>query len=212
VTLLAERGLLSDAPGLRPAARAGATSETDAFVADADRGGARVIAERLACCGAARPGGGCGGTKTVTDVTNGHGRQHVEAGRGCPAESVQFGYLKSLEKKGSDYELRFDPAFFLSGETANAAAAEDGAVEPGQPVPNDYYVVDEGHRLLTYRVPTDAKLTVVALGPKNIPTTVEALAKMVAGEQTAPWMPISSGFWLRARIDTVVSLDQQYRP
>ena len=44
--------------------------------------------------------------------------------------------------------MRFDPAWFLSGDTANTAAAEDGAVEPGQPVPNDNYVVEEGHRLL----------------------------------------------------------------
>ena len=117
-------------------------------------------------------------------------------GLGAPGEAVQFGYLKSLTKKGSSYELRFDPALFLSGQTANAAAAEDGAVKPGEPVPNDYY----------------AKLTVVALGPKNIPITVEALAKIVAGKQAAPWMPISSGFWLRSRIDTVRSLDQQYRP
>ena len=80
------------------------------------------------------------------------------------------------------------------------------------PVPNDYYVVNEGHRLFTYRVPADAKLTVVALGPKNIPVTIEALAKMVAGEQAAPWLPIASGFWLRSHIDTVRSLDQQYRP
>ena len=72
--------------------------------------------------------------------------------------------------------------------------------------------MDEGHRLLTYRVPADAKLTVVALGPKNIPVTIEALAKMVAGKQAAPWLPIPSGFWLRSRIDTVRSLDQQYRP
>ena len=145
-------------------------------------------------------------TKTVTvDNTS-------KQGLGAPGESVLFGYLKSLEKKGSDYELGFDPALFLSGETANVAAAEDGAVEPGQPVPNDYFVVDEGHRLLTYKVPADAKLTVVALGPKNIPVTIEALAKMVAGKQAAPWMPIASGFWLRARIDKVISLDQQYRP
>ena len=168
----------------------------------------------LACCVLLTLVAGCGGTKTETVIVTKTVTvdNTSKQGLGAPGESVQFGYLKSLEKKGSDYELRFDPAFFLSGETANAAAAEDGAIEPGQPVPNDYYVVDEGHRLLTYRVPADAKLTVVALGPKNIPTTVEALAKMVAGEQTAPWMPISSGFWLRARIDTVVSLDQQYRP
>ena len=61
-------------------------------------------------------------------------------------------------------------------------------------------------------MPADAKLTVVALGPKNIPVTIEALAKMVAGKQAAPWQPIASGFWLRSRIDTVRSLDQQYRP
>jgi hypothetical protein len=155
---------------------------------------------------------GCGGTKTMTVTRTVTVDNTAKEGVGPPTETVLFGYLKSLTKKGSSYELRFDPALFLGGETANVAAAEDGAVEPGEPVPNDYYVVDEGHRLLTYRVPADAKLTVVALGPKNIPVTVEALAKMVAGDQAAPWLPIASGFWLRARIDTVRSLDQQYRP
>jgi hypothetical protein len=157
---------------------------------------------------------GCGGTETVTvTVTNTVTVDNTaKQGLGPPGESVLFGYIKSLAKKDSSYELRFDPALFLSGETANVAAAEDGAVDPGQPVPNDFFVVDEGHRLLTYRVPADAKLTVVALGPKNIPVTIEALAKIVAGDQAAPWMPIESGFWLRARIDTVRSLDQQYRP
>jgi hypothetical protein len=157
---------------------------------------------------------GCGGTKTETVIETKTVTvdNTSKQGLGAPGESVQFGYLKSLTKKGSSYELRFDPALFLSGETANVAAAEDGAVEPGEPVPNDYFVVDEGHRLLTYKVPADAKLTVVALGPKNIPVTIEALAKMVAREQAAPWQPLTSGFWLRSRIDTVRSLDQQYRP
>ncbi len=157
---------------------------------------------------------GCGGTETVTvTVTNTVSVDNAaKQGLGPPGETVLFGYIKSLTKKDSSYELRFDPALFLSGETANVAAAEDGAVDPGQPVPNDFFVVDEGDRLLTYRVPADARLTVVALGPKNIPVTIEALAKIVAGDQTAPWMPIASGFWLRARIDTVRSLDQQYRP
>jgi hypothetical protein len=41
--------------------------------------------------------------------------------------------------------------------------------------------------------------------------TVDSTAKQGL-DQTAPWMPIASGFWLRARIDTVRSLDQQYRP
>jgi hypothetical protein len=170
---------------------------------------------RLLCCGVLLVlVAGCGETKTVTvtKTTTVTVDNTSKQGLGAPGETVLFGYLKSLTKKDSTYKLRFDPALFLAGETANAAAAEDGAVEPGEPVPNDYYVVDESHRLLTYRVPADAKLTVVALGPKNIPVTIEALAKMVAGKQAAPWMPIASGFWLHARIDTVLSLDQQYRP
>ena len=166
------------------------------------------------CCLLLVLAAGCGSTKTVTvtKTTTVAVDNTSKQGLGAPAETVQFGYLKSLKKKGSGYELRFDPALFLSGETANVAAAEDGAVEPGEPVPNDYYVVDEGHRLLTYRVPANAKLTVVALGPKNIPVTIEALGKMVAGKQAAPWLPLASGFWLRSHIDTVRSLDQQYRP
>jgi len=147
---------------------------------------------------------GCGGTKTVT-VTR---TVTVDD----KAEVVQFGHIESLVRKGSGYVLRFDPAFFLSGETANVAAAEDGAVEPGEPVPNDNYVIDEGHRLLTYLVPADARVTVLTESPESTPITVAELAQIVAGNHKPLWEPIETGFWLRARIDTVRSLDQQYRP
>src|SRR6266540_3523618 len=83
-----------------------------------------------------------------------------------------YGHVKSLERTGDHFELRFDPAWFTSGLTANTAAAEDGAVEPGQPVPNDNYVVDEGHRLLTYRVAANAHVTVLTKGVSGTPVTV----------------------------------------
>ena len=60
-----------------------------------------------------------------------------------------FGHIASLQQRNGRYEMRFDPAWFTSGVTANTAAAEDGVVEPGEPVPNDNYRIDEGHRLLT---------------------------------------------------------------
>ena len=153
---------------------------------------------------------GCGGTKSVTrTVTVDSSAKH---GVGAPLEHVEFGYIKSLEQKGADYELKFDPAWFLSGETANKAAAEDGAVPPGEPVPNDNYVVDEGHRLLTYRVAPDARVTVLVDGPEGEPITVAELARIVNGDNKPLWEPIDTGFWIRYRIDTVHSLDQQYRP
>ena len=65
-----------------------------------------------------------------------------------PCGDRVFGHIESLERKGDQFVLRFDPAWFTSGVTANTAAAEDGVVEPGEPVPNDNYVVDESHRLV----------------------------------------------------------------
>ena len=153
---------------------------------------------------------GCGGTKTVTRTVTVD--SSAKQGVGAPSEQVEFGYIKSLERKGAGYELTFDPAWFLSGETANKAAAEDGAVAPGEPVPNDHYVVDEGHRLLTYKVSPDAKVTVLVDSPDSEPITIAELAQIVGGKHKPLWEPIETGFWIRYRIDTVRSLDQQYRP
>jgi len=129
-----------------------------------------------------------------------------------------FGHIKSLTPQGDHFEMRFDPAWFTSGVTANTAAAEDGAVEPGQPVPNDNYVIEEGHRLLTYVVPTDAHVTVLTRGgdPVNFgatPITVCELERIVNGGKHRPlFEPLESGVWIRVHVDTACSLDQQYRP
>ena len=166
--------------------------------------------KRVAWCVLALVVAGCGGTKTVTSTVTVDSTE--KRGVGAPLVQVLFGQIASLRPKGDAYELEFDPAWLLSGETANAAAAEDGAVSPGEPVPNDNYVVDEGHRLLTYRVPADADVTVLVDSPESEPITVAELAEIVAGEHAPLWEPIETGFWLRVRIDTVQSLDQQYRP
>jgi hypothetical protein len=151
---------------------------------------------------------GCGGTTTVTKTV-------TVTPAAQSNEIAQFGYLKSLERKGSGYEMRFDPALLLSGETANVAAAEDGAVPAGEPVPNDNYVLDEGHRLLTYEVPANARVTVLTKGVAGSPITVAELAQLVRGENPFGkplFEPITTGFWILVNIDTVRSLDQQYRP
>src|SRR5947208_13106684 len=107
------------------------------------RGTAVVVVAFLAVVAA-----GCGTTKTVTRTVT--VSPSAKTGVGPPGQMVQFGHIKSLEPKDAGYVMRFDPEWFLTGITANTAAAEDGAVPPGQPVPNDNYRVDEAHRLLTY--------------------------------------------------------------
>lgn len=129
-----------------------------------------------------------------------------------------FGHIASLSKAGDRYEMRFDPAWFTSGVTANAAAAEDGVVAPGEPVPNDNYRVEEGHHLLTYLVPPSTPVTVLTregdptgFGATSI--SVADLAELLTGKKPVElFEPLDSGVWARYRIDTVCALDQQYQP
>jgi hypothetical protein len=160
----------------------------------------------------------CGGTKTVTETTTVTVPGTTKTALEPPRERVEFGHIKSLTPESGRYLMRFDPAWFLSGETANVAAAEDGAVEQGQPVPNDNYVLDEGHRLLTYLVPDDARVSVLTRhgDPAQVgatPITVAQLARIVDGTSDLRlFEPLDSGVWITIDVDTVRAIVQQYRP
>jgi hypothetical protein len=126
-----------------------------------------------------------------------------------------FGHLRSLVRVGDHYVLRFDPAWFTLGATANDAAAQDGVVAPGEPVPNDNYVVDESHRTYLYIVPSTARVKVLTPNAylTGSPVSVKALAQLVAGKHPVKlFEPLDTGFWIRFHVDTVCSLQQQYQP
>ena len=129
-------------------------------------------------------------------------------------QMVLYGHIKKVTRKGGHYEVRFDPAWFTSGVTASRAKLEDTG---SSDVPNDNYVIEEGHRQLTYLLPTTARITVlVNNGTKGInstPITVNELARIVnGGPHRKLYEPLASGIWIRVRIDTVRELDQQYQP
>jgi hypothetical protein len=132
---------------------------------------------------------------------------------GPPREIVLYGHAKSLTHRGGHWELRVDPAEFLSGLAATRAAVEDGAIAPGEAVPNDFYTRDESHRLLTFRVAPRAHVTVMIRGPKATPITVAELSRVLAGKKTAHRLfEPQAGFWIRVAGDTVRGMDQQYTP
>jgi hypothetical protein len=166
----------------------------------------------LALVLAVAAGAGCGGQTVTTTVTVAASREPDR-----PAERTYFGHITTLDRDGASYRLRFDPAWFLSGETANVAAAEDGAVAPGEPVPNDNYALEEGHRALTFLVPADAHVTVLTRHGQGqfgaTPVTVRELAEIVHGTSGLKlFEPLESGLWLTVENDTVTSIEQQYRP
>jgi hypothetical protein len=130
-------------------------------------------------------------------------------------EQRLFGHIRSLVRKGDRYEMRFDPAVFTTGVTANTAAAEDGSIPAGQSVPNDNYVVDESHRTYLYLVPPSTPVHV--LTPKSYlngtPITVAQLAQLVAGKTPVKlFEPLDTGVWMRVHVDAACSIEQQYVP
>jgi hypothetical protein len=156
-------------------------------------------------------------TKTITGTVT---KTVTVNAQNAPREISLYGHIKSLTSKGAGFELRFDPAEWLGGETANRAAIEDGLIPPGDVVPNDYYIRDEGHRLLTYFVPANAPVTVVTNQPgqgiRPTAITVSELVQILEGKNPAHRRIFDRGnhlgFWIRVATDTVRSLEQQYQP
>jgi hypothetical protein len=128
-------------------------------------------------------------------------------------QQIMYGHIKSLTHKEGGYELKFDPAWWLTGSAAAQAQLEDTG---SKDVANDYYIVEEGHRLLTYVVASSARATVLTReGAKQV--TVAELAQIVAGRNPnhRKLLEPKAGFWIRIGLkypNPVVSLEQQYQP
>ena len=121
--------------------------------------------------------------------------------RATPAgQQSLYGHINSLTRRGDHYVLRFDPAWLLSGVTASRAALEDTG---SGDVPNDTYARDETHKLLTFLVSSSAHVTLLNHSTCSTSTSVAKLAKSTTPRRR---------FWIRVRIDTVRSVDEQYHP
>ena len=161
--------------------------------------------------------GGCGGTRTVVrTVTVAPSAAHALT----TVDQRFYGRIESLQRRGDRYELRFKPAWFLTGLTANVAQAEDQgtACAPSAcpPVANDNYAI-EGARALTFIVPAGVRGTVLGTGGSNgfRPRRISAaqLAGLVAGTSSLKlFEPLSSGVWILVHVDTVRAFAQQYHP
>ena len=147
---------------------------------------------------------------------------HVSAAPGSssaatpkPRQNVVYGHIKSMTRKGRSFEMRFDPAWWLTGVTAERAKREDTG---SGDVPNDYYIVEEGHRLLTYAVPANAHVTVLTRGAQGTTTiAVAELAQIVRGKNPRhrQLLERKAGFWIRIGNkypSPALALDQQYQP
>ena len=129
--------------------------------------------------------------------------------------SIFYGHIKSMTRKGGKYEMRFDPAWWLTGRAASQAMFED---KGSRDVTNDYYIVDEGHRLLTFPVAKNADITVLAGGGANrVRISTWELNQIEHGKNPGHrrLFEPKAGFWIRIGEkypNPAVKLFQQYQP
>jgi hypothetical protein len=161
---------------------------------------------------------GCGSHNAAT--ANTVTVQSVTPSLSAAGDQRLYGRITSLQRAGSRYELRFDPSWFLSGVTANVAQAQDQGTtcRPSTcpPVANDNYVIDEGHRLLTYYIAANTRGTVLgrtATGFQSKTINAAQLARLVGGDSPLKlYEPLSTGVWILVHVDTVRTFAQQYHP
>jgi hypothetical protein len=133
------------------------------------------------------------------------------------AAGEQFGYIRSVSRAGPAATLAFDEAEFLTGDEAQRAAVEDGALPPGEPVSNDYYIRNPDKSTRTLLIATDAEITArrCPLCRNGRPGNVDDFlgSFMKKGQTYAdPYRGAESLYWLTIEDGTVVAIDEQYVP
>jgi hypothetical protein len=133
-----------------------------------------------------------------------------------PADE-HFGYIRSVSAAGPATTLAFDEAEFLTGKEAQKAAEDDGAIEPGEAVPNDYYIRNPDRATKTYPIANDAQITAkrCSLCRDGRPGELGPfLASFMKGRQTyaQPYRGKFGLYWLTIEDGTVVAIDEQYVP
>jgi hypothetical protein len=156
-------------------------------------------------------GGGAGaGTSNTPDPT-------LSATTTAAPAGEHFGYIRSVSAAGPATTLAFDEAEFLTGKEAQQAAEKDGAVEPGEAVPNDYYIRNPDKATKTYPIANDARITAkrCSLCRKGQPGELGPfLASFMKGRQTyaQPYRGKYALYWLTIEDRRVVAIDEQYVP
>jgi hypothetical protein len=172
----------------------------------------RVLLLSLALVAAGCGGGGA--EKAAPEPTHTSTQPATPPG---PSPTEHFGYIRSVSTAGPTATLAFDEAQFLIGEAAQKAAEEDGAVEPGESVPNDYYIRDRDRTTRTLRISNDAKITAkrCQLCRHGRDGQLGAfLASFMKKDRTyaTPYRGKYSQYWLTIKGDEVVAVDEQYVP
>jgi hypothetical protein len=127
-----------------------------------------------------------------------------------------FAYLTTVNGDS----IVIDPAAMLAGNAAREAAEEDGVIQPGEELPNDFYIQNHEPGPLSIGVASDVEVTVLAFDANgDITETTIGLAQLATafgGEYIgAPIYGLDAGAFpvtLTVEDNEVTSITQVYLP
>jgi hypothetical protein len=123
-----------------------------------------------------------------------------------------FGFIQSVDAGAP--AMVFDLAEFLTGDAANQAAIEDGVIQPGQTIDNDYYIRNRNPRLRDLVLTPDVQIILVNW-PNCCETTVNGVLSDFAASFTTPddvYHGPQSPYWLTVDGGLVTKIEEQYLP
>jgi hypothetical protein len=200
ILLVRQRATLSD----REAALAAALDERDRALADAD-----ALTEEVDRLEAELASSSDDATRELARL-----RRQMRALLGPPlADGRYFGRLAAVGVDQNPPRLVIDVQRFLTGEEADRAAAQDGVIQPGEHIPNDYYIVNDDPRWRTLPIDPGAQvsLTTYPFGDVDSPgvVTLERFGQIWDADRGSITL---FPFWITVRDGTVVELEEQYLP
>lgn len=124
-----------------------------------------------------------------------------------------FGYVKSADVEAGT--VVFDLAEFFTGAEADAAAVEDGVIQEGEHVDNDYYIRNRNTRLRTLGLADDVTLMIVDWGGccESVEGELEPwAASFEEPDPSGKYRGATSPWWLTFENGRITLIEEQYLP
>ena len=122
-----------------------------------------------------------------------------------------FVFITGVNLVGQGIGIQFDKAEFLTGEEANEAAVAAGAIEEGESVPNDYFILNQSKGTEALGFADDVEVYIETLQdgmPGLAPADTLWLACAFAEDESHSRSP----YWITVKDQSVTKIEEQYLP
>ena len=120
-----------------------------------------------------------------------------------------FVYITGVKLVGQGVGIQYDRAEFLTGPEADTAAVAAGAIEDGESVPNDYFIVNQSEHTAATGFADDVEVFIETTSQDGQPGLAPADTSLLACDvsDNGP-----SAYWITVRDQEVVKIEEQYLP